>query len=351
MNFQEGYYSKIVKKLIINENKEDTLVKKYGGEVIRIWDYLYTNTNRKGQCRFIIDDLVEQCGFRPNNKKGKINDKFRNILNSLQLQGLLEIVKQDKIILVKMVDISDDYFQLYENEIIKIEEYRGKCNKNNLIALYSLIKARMYKRKDKKDLQITFEAEIAYPSYADITENTGIAKKSISTYIEVLENLNLIRHKNIGQKINKTTGVKMECSNIYTLYKDGWEEEIEVAIKKYKYNNRDEYIFVEDNINKQKLGGLKTQIKKRIESGKATEKDYKLLKEIDNKALTDDKEGYKKLLMIEVQELCKEILVINPESKEYVRKDILHNNIDLIKFNYKQLLSIRLKLEEYLEAI
>ena len=350
MNFQEGYYSKIPNRLVVKTEDNQSIVREIDEKVILIWDYLYNNTNRLGIVRFTLEDLIESCGYKTNNRAGQINDKFRDILRKMKVHNLLEELilnkKVNKISTAKIIDLDNNYFNLYMSE----KELLLKEKDNlNLLKVYCLIKARIYRRQKGESFTSYGKAEVCFVSYEDITLNTGVA--NAKEYIDKLVKLDLIRYKNAGIKIDKITGTKQYSRNTYALYKEDWENEIDLSIKIYKNANKERYNFikVDNKFDKRKIGGEKGYLLRKIKEGKASKKDKARLEYIENilDAKQNTLEEYYETVRKEIVNLCKIIIERNIESKEYIRESILHNNIDLDKLKLEQLQEIREQLIDY----
>lgn len=299
-----NYFVKLPRELFYNVNDFERLIKvvNYDHKIILIMDYLYTNTNRKGITILELEDLIKSCGFKPDNHKGKINDKFRFILSRLQelhiINANLELNNLKKGVIVKC---SLDMFQkndkgednnfiiLYEKEKNKILNY-DKENIDNvkLLFYYCYLKARMYKRSNeegKSTNKYGGRAEICFPSYKTISKDTELCDDVILKYNDILTNINLIRIMNAGLYYLREDKNKVirESPNFYTLYTEEdsgkidekqtlWYTNLKEGIKLYKKNNKDK-VFKNNREyldNNRSINGFIARIRQLEKEGKAT---------------------------------------------------------------------------------
>lgn len=283
---REGNFVKIPNNMIVGE---ETLIKKYGDKSLLVYIYLQKHLTLRDKCYISLANCIEESGYKLNKNKGKTNEQFRNILIGFKKEGIiktstdLEKVKINDLIILSVKEVEDKFFILTDEEIDKIMNYIGKEDKLNLLKVFCEIKARMYQRNFNESI-MDGKYEVSFPSYKKICRETGItAYKSIHTYIKILVKLNLIRYKNLGSRINTETGEIKFDNNTYAIYKKGWEDEIDGAIKLYKSKNKElgwKYKNIKDN---RALAGKKTQILKKINNNTAIEEDYIQLDYINQK--------------------------------------------------------------------
>ena len=292
------YFSKLPNKLFFGKDKDDKSLLKIikDDKILLVLDYLYTNTNRKEESLFVLEDLIIECGYKLNRNKGKTNDQFKDILIKLQENKIIcSDVNMDKIQLKQLVkcilnfDLSQQFVSLYNSEKITIlNKDTQKIDNLKLLIYYCYLKARMYKRADGQDLYKDTEmAEVCYPSFNTIYKDLGIANDTVHKYNNILVELNLIRCKNAGKWYYRAdeTKSKREAPMFYTLYKTGWEEELKAGISHYKKVNSDAKVFTQSPYkdNNRNANGFIGRIEYLEKLGKATqeqiEKKNKLLEQ------------------------------------------------------------------------
>lgn len=278
----------------------DNLIQKIDDKVLLIWIYL-KNHECKGRCYFSLEDMIQECGYKPDSHKGKINDKFKEILDKMLEKKIIlktsvnpNSIKSNIFVKCELKIIESNFFLLEDKQYNTIQSHIGKLDKLNLLKVFCLIKSKMYQRNFNESI-ISGKYEVSFPSYKEMADNCLISESSIKQYIDELVQMNLIRYKNLGMKVNKNNGETTLIRNTYTIYKEGWEDEIDGAINQLKKQlKNNEYIIKNEKmINKNKLGGEKTQILKRIKENKTTKKDIKRLQEI-NEILQKEKPNNKR---------------------------------------------------------
>lgn len=282
MEIEENFI-KVMNGMLIGE---ENLIKKFGDKSLLVYIYLQKHLTLRDKCYITLANCIEESGYKKDNHKNATNEQFRNILIGFKKEGIintdmdLKKVKINDLIICTVKKVEDKFFILTDEEIDKIINYKGKEDKLNLLKVFCDIKTRMY----KKGFLMDKKYEVSFPSYIKICKETGItAYKSIHTYIKILVKLNLIRYKNLGSRVNTETGEIRFDNNTYTIYKEGWEDEIDGAIKLYKSKNEElgwKYKNIKDN---RSLAGKKTQILKKINSNTAIEEDYMQLDYINQK--------------------------------------------------------------------
>lgn len=263
-------------------------------KVILILDYLYMNTTLRGISIFCLEDMIVELGFKPNNNKGRTNDKFKNILSKLIDFGIICELEKDiypkKINYCKLKlnnnpssDESDisGYFTLSDSEKIKILSLKDRDNVE-ILKLYCYLKSKSYKRLENKHVQRTSgRYEGCYPSYGVIENDLEISQNTITNYLKELKNLDLIRYDNNGLIHYKDDKSDIrESNNHYVLYDNNerWKDELRGALKYHKeelINSGCKFSKKKDNHKtNRKLNGLKGQYKKQLNNGKITQEEY-----------------------------------------------------------------------------
>lgn len=313
----DKYFSKLPNQLFYtydNDIIDKSILEQveYDYKVLYVLDYLYTNTNRKDITMFTLEDMIIECGFKVDNHKGKINDKFRDILVTLQESKIIitdtdlnkikakEFIKC-KIDIFKKDDNDKDinFIQLFDSEKDKILNY-DKENIDNLKMLYyyCYLKARIKKRAKGDDMNINGGSpENCYPSFDKIKFDLHITDEVISKYNDILVELNLIRIGNSGlfYYLTDKNKVVRESPNIYTLYtkqQEVWKNNLKEGIKLYKKQHEDERFFLNTRQyknNNKKINGYISRIEYLEKEGKATEEQIQKKNEYKKSVNIDEK--------------------------------------------------------------
>lgn len=257
---EEGFVI-IPNEMIVGDEEGKTLVKNINEKVLPIWIYLKQHECR-GKCYFGLDDMVEGCGGKPDSHPGKINDKFKDILikmvnEKIILNPNIDFSNKKKFISTafvkcELMNVKDKFFTVEDYQYRWIMEYKGKEKKINLLKLFCVLKARMYRRSATEDINDGLY-ETCFPSYKKLSEDTKISESTIKKYLDTLVNLNLIRYDNLGTIYNPITGETKECSNTYAIYKQGWEEEINGSIRLYKKKLKEQGLIIKKKTEQQKV--------------------------------------------------------------------------------------------------
>lgn len=293
------YYTMLPNDLLIptknketNEITESLIKESKDSKILLVLDYFYTNTNRKGISIFSLEDMIIQLGYKPNTNKGKTNDKFKNIIKFLLHKEIItginisEITpKQINYCTMNMFDIKDDkpinFFILKQLEKDKIFSVSNKDNLE-ILKLYCYLKARIYNRCSNYSIQIQGgKAESCYPTYNTIEHDININQNSISEYIKILSDLNMIRYGNNNlYYIPPNKDDVKESSNHYVLYDENgnWELELKESLKWGKKLLIDKgAVFLKRNPNyktTKQINGMKGQLKKQLNQCKISKEEY-----------------------------------------------------------------------------
>lgn len=291
-----NYFVKLPNNLFIKVNENESLLKQINDDkVVLILDYLYTNTNRKGVSIFVLKEMIEKLGYTYSDKNTQNINKFKDILYKLQLLQVIQsdvemnkIKPKQYIECILTIDFSNKFMVLYdwEKEII-LHQTKTKLNNLKLLVYYCYLKTRIYKRPEGTKLHINTEmAESCHPSFETIYQDLGLSDETIIRYNQVLKELDLIRYKNAGRFYYRKDKLKtkIETPNFYVLFKEGWEEELNSAIKHYKKQNKDTMVFTDEPYknNDRKANGFIGRIEYLESIGKATEKQIKQKNELIN---------------------------------------------------------------------
>ena len=285
-------FSKIPNNFLIPEGENKSLLKKIGDEkALLILHNLNILVNRRNYVLLTVEGLIKICGYSINDRTKK---QFKEILFKFKEEKLIDFkeknFKTNESIIITIIDIEDKFFTATDEEIDLIEEYSSSQKEFlNLVKLYFYLKARTYKKPKEDEYVDGGKAEVCYPSYKLIAEELGIGQNSIVKCIKRLKDLGLIDYKNAGQmyKSDDIKKIKKECSNIYVIKnisQCNCEYELREGLKQYKQAMRNKGYVVESNkleVNKKKLGGHITQLKRKRTRGTITEEELLELEEYE----------------------------------------------------------------------
>ncbi|HII4500013.1 TPA: helix-turn-helix domain-containing protein [Clostridium perfringens] len=257
---EEGFVI-IPNEMILPNEEGKTMIKNINDKVLPIWIYLKQHECR-GKCFFGLDDMVDGCGVKPNSHEGKSNDKFKDILikmveENIILNPNIDFSNKKKFmsttfVKCELMEVKDKFFTVEDYQYRWIMEYKGKEKKINLLKLFCVLKARMYRRSSTESINDGYY-ETCFPSYRKLSEDTKISESTIKTYLDILVDLNLIRYDNLGTIINPITGETKECNNTYAIYKSGWEDELEGSMRLYKQKLKEQGLIIKKKTEQQKV--------------------------------------------------------------------------------------------------
>lgn len=199
---QESKYISIPLSVIVN-NKMDT--KRVG-----VFSYLRIHCGLNNLIGFAIPDVVTWCGMKPNNREGKTNDKFLNIVDDFCSQGYLTyLTKKDKNAYMKCkFDMeyycglcSDGYAIIYLDELQKIMDYKnlqGNSIDNSIILLVlayfrnKIIRRPNELKPEERTLNGINQRRERLPeafgnNITTIANELGVHKQTLSKAIDILE--------------------------------------------------------------------------------------------------------------------------------------------------------------------
>lgn len=284
-----------------NDDSESLFSKCRDYKLFILMSYLHINTNRFGIAMFSIEDIITECGLKVNNNKGKSCDQIKLLIKFLQDEQLLDdnfdisSIKPKQMIKCKYSGIEKNdaggmikFTQIDYNAITKIMKYSERNIDNiRLVYYYGYLSSRMYRRSSSEgNIRKGGRAEVCYPSYQCITDDTGLVDATIEQYNSILVDLDLIRIGNLGTYTDKNDKVliKRESPNFYVFVKEEdigreeketeWYANLNVAMNVYKemYPTR---IFIGEKDsyknNNKSLNGYKGSLIKKKKNGTITE--------------------------------------------------------------------------------
>lgn len=177
---------------------------------VSIFSYLRIHCGLNDLIGFTVPDLVTWCGMKPNNREGKINDKFLDVINELDSGGYLTyLTKKDKNAYMKCQFHTEYYYDMctegyaiiYLDELQKIIDYKnlyGSSIDNAIILLvFVYFRNKIFRRPNElKPEEQTMDGiskrqerlpEALSGNITTIANELGIHKQTLSKAIDILE--------------------------------------------------------------------------------------------------------------------------------------------------------------------
>lgn len=265
-------------------------------KVLLILYQLYIRTNYTNECDTSVSKLINKCNYFSNTKT---KDEFKSILNNLcnlkyiNTSDDINKLKHNDLITFgtsKLIDM--DSFVILEQKELNTITSSSTSNKEilNLLKVYLYLKCKCNKRKDGDNIQKAGgRAQVAYPSYNNITEYTYTSESHIVEYITKLKELGMIEYRNLGKKYLENDPNKKitDCTNLYVITNLVQGEYVDLEFKEglkqqRNFYEKDGYIIINDNsINDKSIYGRKGYLTKKLNNNTITEKEIKELELID----------------------------------------------------------------------
>lgn len=314
----------------IKVNKE--ILKTKDSKIITSYILLNQYIDRNGRCKFNLEELIEDCGLKPNRGKGRSIEKFKLILQYMCDNKIISSIEN-----IKNLN-SNSYIKCVYNptfnknndgldcDFIKFNvEYLNKImqisDKNRCDLIFLLLYLLSYMNDKKK---------YCYPTIDKIKDDTGFSKNYIIKLTETLIQINILFVDNIG--LCSRNGQINTFSNVYALDNFYLNEGL---LSSRAYAKAHGYKILNKYQRKiiQQINGLKGSIKRDKNKGLDVSKQEEKLKELKNKL--NDK------CKCSIDELNKKIDKLNIKCDELGIDGIEYNG----EFDENELLEI----VEYLE--
>lgn len=278
------------KKLTGNESKyiaiPSSIILDKNIDYRRVVVYIYFAIKKglDNEIDFTINSLVNWCGYTPNNNKGKINEKIKEIIVAFDNGGFInldEMPKEKKykneyvkdyytamfnedVVVDELCNPSRRFALLWIDEIKKIMSYKIEDTKNvylnssTLLLVFSYLRMVIYRRsslnisytRHKEEAKNNPEAYNGF--YYKIADEIGISSKTLSKALNILSNdlqliyireLPKIKYENKYRTDNTIfcNTYKREGCYLIAYGKDYYEYEVENKINKLKKFNTDKY--------------------------------------------------------------------------------------------------------------
>lgn len=212
---------------------------------ISVLSYLRIHCGLNDLVGFTISDVVEWCGMKPNNRDGKVNDKFLDIMDGLINEGYLTYLTQkNKSNYMKCQfnmncyyeKCSEGYAVLYLDEIEKIMNFKSSqgnsISNTTLLLIFAYFRNKIKRRPNElKPEERTLDGiqkrreriPDAYDSnITDIAKELGMHKQTLSKAIDILEQeLELI----ITDKAYRVKNENSEFRTLPTIFANAYKRE------------------------------------------------------------------------------------------------------------------------------
>lgn len=297
------FWNKLPNNLVWISNKKDgeITISKDNNLIIPVLIYLNENKNNRGIVNFTLDDLIRDCRLKVDRHKGGSLEKIKHTLKQIQSIGWLdkkidlnEIKLRDFIkikfnITYEKDDNNNDihFFPLYSCDYFKLMNSKFKIDKIKLLKLYCYCLARIGKNNSEQleALENYYgdgsTVDSLYDTYSKICLDLNISDKTLTQYLKVLEELELIFTGSIGLVMNSLGQTHM-ANNVYTTTKENLKRALDSS-KDY-YVEKGYKILGKKNTKKhRKSNGLKCNITKELIKGKDTEKLENKLNKLEEK--------------------------------------------------------------------
>jgi len=315
-----------------NETVDNSYIQLFGRRTV---EYFYTLLKLRTYSEYInfsIDMILWKMNI--NNNKDRERKYLKDFLVNIHKNNLIILTNNIDLANLKSNDFVEikmniyeynetgqvqKYFELQKIEYDKImKEYSGDLDRHNLLNLFCNIKSRIYRNRDDVGV-LDRHNEVAYPPYKTISDDIFIEnQKTLKQYIDCLVELDLIRYDCAGDmqfNIDGRKPIRQKANFTYTLYRKGWETELDNAISSFRKKKRkDGWSFLskpeEIDANEKRRISQKINMFERLEEqGKLTQSQNKeLLK------LKRQKEKWQYDIDVDVRKLEEEkLLVDNPD--------------------------------------
>ncbi|AHF08583.1 hypothetical protein [Desulfitobacterium metallireducens] len=245
----------VVQNITLDGVLNNSYIQMFGKRTVAYLYALLELQNRRGYAYFSINMILWLLKIK--NSPSHERKYFRDFLIALKDNSLIEFCGEIDIESLNADDFVSARLDIYErngngnvqryfglldsefNTIINTDH--GKLDKYNLLNLFCNIKSRI-KRNANDISPAERKPEVAYPSYETIGEDIFIqSQATLKQYINRLVELDLIRYMCAGDMIFKLDGqqpIRRKANFTYTLFRDGWEAELDNSITAFKSQKR-----------------------------------------------------------------------------------------------------------------
>jgi hypothetical protein len=270
-----------------NDHYKDTYIRRCG-DMVTVLTYLFTkNINIQGHIMINLNMILEtELGWTKKKIENNIKD-VRETLNYMVQEGIFEYdkdfkdVKPNDTILIKrhnFLQITAEkysqgvYFQVEFNVVDKIKRVseENKIDFCKLFNLYYSIASRFCNNNQGAPHSGT---GTSFPSYIQLTQDTGLSEATIQKYEKILNDNNLIKYVNAGVR-QYPDGSYKKSPNIYTAWMEEeyiWEDRLSEQLKYFKDTQSEKYGVIFLGNEKEKTSNEKRSITAKINYLKSKE--------------------------------------------------------------------------------
>lgn len=224
-------------KPILLPNTIINFISNYGEKALLIYIYLEQHRTYRNKAYISVANCITECGYKLPTKENATVKEFKDTLQKMINDGVIKTntnkFKLNDLIVCDLDEVDGNFFVLEQHQYDWIMNSKTKSKRINLLKLFCVIKSKIATRHKDEDIYDGVY-EVAFPSYKNINQLSGISESNIKKYINELVDLKLIKYDNLGQIYNTFTGETKKCNNTYAIYKSGWEEELEGSMRLYK---------------------------------------------------------------------------------------------------------------------
>lgn len=241
---------------------------KYDNFMLLVYTYLYRFCSIEHYVPVTIKDMVSYFKFKPDRNSGRVNDKFKSVINDLINMGYISFIgcySNDTIKSFVDVDNTDKdiKYAVNDNNMIWFklnnfddEDYwnpNGDFIKFTYSELDAILNIKNIKKSDKvastymnikKWISATETATsrfVAFPSENKLAGDIGCSPKSVQEYTDQLISAKLLYKKNYGSyyRLLKGEEIKQNANTVYALeekYLDGkYDKNALIEYLKFNY--------------------------------------------------------------------------------------------------------------------
>lgn len=197
-------YVKIPREIIYDKD--------IGDKRVILFSYLCSRRALDDTVAFSISELCHWSYLKPNYHEGKINHKYLEVLEILSHYGYFvdcpdfkKIAKEKKNstdyynirINIEKFDIPDNFGIIYFDELEKILNYKEELKDTDIdlsrmSSSYILLLLSYFRVNMNRDMG---KPLCCYRLYQKISEDIGLSERYISRIVEILDAMNIIKHK------------------------------------------------------------------------------------------------------------------------------------------------------------
>lgn len=183
-------YTTIDREFLVDENLDD--------KMFLVFLYLKLDGGISGKVCTTVEEIVRQIGYKPLSGKGGINDEVANILKQMADNGWIsfEVGTPRRYKSFLKIRFNDSFFYkpLKNFVAVKMQEFDiivkqpTRCRKDNLMRVYTVLKAHCWSEKGR------------FPSIETLSEKSGgKSNNTVGNALKELERIGLIYILNDGK--------------------------------------------------------------------------------------------------------------------------------------------------------